>query len=903
MRLLFIGALLCLLTALGYRLAFDTPEVVISNMDKADLDHRHYWHDTHNGLSVLYINNPSSQQAAVSLISHFGSGHSPASAKKLVEQLQQQIFIPYNKQTFADFITTKAGEFDLAISSGQMLANFQVPAEQLNSSLRQFFSLYTQPDFPQDSGINSDLIRDFYQTHYHSHNHTIIISSPFSAQKMQSMLKPLAQTMNNRQQVLPVNQQLIPIQSSDKVFFEHNEQQEILRLSFLAEKTTPSHHDYLMFLGYLLESPIKDGLLEQLRNQGLALEIQTKQQPINQSQYRFDINLTLPKDTKVNIEKTLTLVFSALQSLKQKDRFIQHYNSYYQSKIVAFNQQQHQSSAEYVQQLAHKRYFFNIEQLATQALLTSAFNDEDYQRLINMLSIDHLTVTLFSTQHHLGKKTLSNRLLTQLRNIEQPIELLHLNPLLLNDNNQQTASAIPSDLYEEQPQLIEQQQENKLWFLQDNHFLSSQVAIIQKIPVSFPISDENNLLASLYAVYITLQLEDINWAAKASGYSNNFIYSRQADERYFQLSVSGPTQHSQTIQQLWLNQLTEFKSSAVLLNRAKQLLIANLQQDNQQNKQPLNNLTSKRLQLKNQRQRLLLQSFNLEQKVEFISEISNNHLADFVQSLSFNNSISMLIEGDIQASKARTVFDGSIKILSALQQTENAQTISQPTLRPIDLSTEHFAQFIPELNSDKSAIHSHIQLPAADYQASALLKLLELLFANKLQEQLTIISPTDHIHVHTELSNEIASLNIDWQSAVTDPAVMYLRLEKVLSQVQTWLTLPNNKEYAELKQILSLYYQQPASSLKQQAHWHWQNITNNNIHFNDRKRLAFAIEALSKDSIQRIIDTQIAAINARKLTLFSSSKKHQADFNKNKRLIKSLNVINNAEELAALLQD
>ena len=151
-------------------------------------------------------------------------------------------------------------------------------------------------------------------------------------------------------------------------------------------------------------------------------------------------------------------------------------------------------------------------------------------------------------------------------------------------------------------------------------------------------------------------------------------------------------------------------------------------------------------------------------------------------------------------------------------------------------------------------------------------------------------------NISSTITNEKAQLTVYWDSLDTDSAVLFLHLEKLLSDSSQFLIDLPNDEFDKLKQRLSQYYLHKPSSLAQQSQWHWQNLLHGNIHFNDRKRLAFAIENLSKDRLNRIIDNEVFANNARRLTIFSDSAERIQQFRQNKQHIKGVNYIPSAKQ-------
>ena len=804
--------------------------------------------------------------------------------------------------SLTQFVNQNTGSIHVTTEQTHTILNFEIHSQEFDTFIAYLFNALSASSFENINMDNTTLadlniasnedyinaITVFYQQYFHADNLQVVVSSPFEAQVVIDKIKSASTTLSKTFKTLPkLNEpgifSKLPIVSQTRT--KNNVQ--VLKVGFKINNDNSNMLAYLKIITTSLLADLPLSVKSKLNEKINIKNITSLIEPIDDTQLLFGLKLTLAESENIDTINILNIVMSYFNTLKINEFEIA-YNQLKDHQAIVESTFKFKNSAQWTHYLnsQHIKSLHNLNLLLKNSILLNTFNNDDALSLLTQLNADNLYVSIESNQYEKNSTLrLSSRLLSQIRTIQDTTHHFSENAFNLTNNRsiQQADSLVtptsilfaakPKKVYEQS--VTDTQIATELWISPSPTNDTAQFNLrLWANPSAFK---NQQALSSLYAQYLNTQMKDLIWMAKQRDLSIKVNYL--PNDHAFDITLIGPSEHSEKVWSVLLNQLFNLESTLAFLHESKVLAIKHIN-----NHAPSKSIANQ----------LLFNTLNSSTLTKQINLISINQLMEYENQLSFNDSI-MFISNGSDESLNINILENTLNTLQSNNliqpdkpaesvQADSSFFVSTKNKQPNhQLNNQHYI-YKYQSPHDTASIYNRIQLSENSFRAQAFSLLFNQLISNQLSQLIQDKKLSDlnnSVSVNAFYKDNNIYIDFFLNSNKTDSALLHLHLKQLLSQPFETLIQLDSKTFEKNKLRIASQLKQRSKSSFAIHKSQWRHILLNHIHFNDHLRIANELENFQMDSFIRILKKQIFADNAKQLSIF--------DLGQNVELIKQYN--------------
>jgi insulysin len=284
----------------------------------------------------------------------------------------------------------------------------------------------------------------------------------------------------------------------------------------------------LELISYAIQRGHKNSLLEEMKKQGLAFDLNIDLERISPYHQFLTLQIELQDDGVQKKEEVLSCVFSYLQSIQETGIPQYIYDEMVSMKKINYQYQQRQEGFKYVSDLAQNMLYETLSTFPSQTILPSSYDQNKTKEFLSLLKPLDCQMYLFCDPQEFN---LTLKQQEKWYKTEYDIQNLSLDKIFTTSSHAslpQTNPFIPTDLklipsLPERPILtnplkLNDDPKGKLYFAQDNLYETPHAALFWKI--QDPLIDgsaSNSALLDLHLALFQHELEDMLLAAQVAG--------------------------------------------------------------------------------------------------------------------------------------------------------------------------------------------------------------------------------------------------------------------------------------------------------------------------------------------------------------------------------------------------
>lgn len=719
--------------------------------------------------------------------------------------------------------------------------------------------------------IRDDLV-GFYQHYYSANLMTLVVIGNHRLDDLQKMVESRFVQIPNKNRsiakdypslftpkVLPASIKIKPLKELRQ-----------LTLAF----PVPNYADKyktkpLNYLGHLLGNESSGSLLALLKNLGWAESVAAGELYQSRHESLFAVTITLTKEGAKAKDQIVSAVFDYLGIVALRGISEWRFKEMQQIAELNYRFRDKQAAMDTVMELSQSMHDYPAQDVLWGDYAYTEFNEALLKQALGYLRKDNLFVSLVSPDI----TTQSNSLFYKTDFAVAPgipevldLKLAYHQKLWLPERNVfipknfllKTPSMLSAQESKAVPSLLVNNEQFKLWFLQDKKFRSpkAELNFRFKLPM-LNNSLENAARAQLFAAMISDQLNEFAYPASLAG----LTFGIKANARGFDVNVAGYTDKQSLLVNKILAALVDVDFSQSRFDKLKDDLIREWR--NEDKNLPYTVLAKKVTRLQ------YLPFWGVKEYIDVLQKTSFEQFNQFSSEMLRGAKIEALFYGNLYSQDA-------IKLSAIIEhQLLKKYTKRLPQLAKV-LRSENKANkswlYIYPLEHHDRAVELYVQAlgPYIDDAAhmQLLTQMLEPQFFNLLrtEKQLGYVVSVFPMPIR----NIEASLFV-----VQSPTATATTLVDEINNFLTGANLAEN--FAENKAALLAQLREPPLSLTEQSDKFWQSILLNDVEFNRQQELINAVSRITPESLRKYYDAAFLQKN-RRLWLSTEKLDNPKDF-------------------------
>ena len=731
----------------------------------------------------------------------------------------------------------------------------------------------TLADFEGHS-IRNDLI-DFYQNNYSANLMTLAVLSNRKLDELQKMVESRFSAIPNKNKTILGGYpslfapKILPASLIVKPLKEMRE----ITLTF----PVPNYSDRyktkpLQYLGHLLGNEGAGSLLVMLKNLGWAESLSAGELYSSRRESLFGISIKLTKEGFKAKDQIVSAVFDYLKITSLRGvaewRFIE------MQQIADLNYRFHDKLAaiDSVTELSEDMQDYAAVDVLWGNYAYSQFDDTLIKEALSFLRPDNVFIatvapdvittstsnfykTSFSVKPGIPvildlKPMYHQRLFLPERNIFIPKNLVV-----------KTSSMLPvQDNTKNIPMLIINNEQFKLWFLQDKKFRSpkAELNFRFKLPV-LNNSLDNTARTQLFAAMITDQLNEYAYPASIAG----LTFSITPNARGFDVNIAGYTDKQSLLINKILNAIVQADFSQVRFDRLKDDLISDWR--NEDKNLPYSVLSKKVARLQ------YMPYWGVKEYIDVLQKTSFDQYKLFATDILRGAKLEALFYGNLypqDAIKLSAIIEHQL-----LKKHSNRLPQLAKVLRTDNKDNKSWLYVYPLEHNDHT-LELYVQALAPNADDAAHMKLLTQILAPEFYNQLR----TEKQLGYVVAASSFPIRNVEGSFfVVQSPNVSANVIAEEINNFLTGASEKLTQNFNENKAALLAELKEPPLSLAVQSELYWESILLNDYEFTRRQELISALTKITPESLRKYYDAAFLQKN-RRLWLSTEKLDNQKDF-------------------------
>lgn len=615
-------------------------------------------------------------------------------------------------------------------------------------------------------------------------------------------------------------------------------------------------------------------LHETLKDKGWAENLYVSDGGLTDSGTTFNVSIALTPEGLENWETITEMLFSEIELIRQQGIQQAYYDEQQQINEIAFQFAEKVAAGATAQTLAERLQYLEPAKLLSGLYRLPGFNAEEINTVLDQLKPDNALVLLVHPDAKTDKTSefyktnYSTSLLTgnrvaDWRNamLNDELKLPEANPFIPAQLDVKPAQKAPSTLYKDTPHIIALDEHKKVWFEQDDEFLTPKVDINLLLGNQFINQNAKNMAAvNLYLTLVNNSLQEIRYLAGVAGSG----YGIRLVKDGVQVRLYGYEDKLGLLLDALIVELRDHEIDQQRFQLEKEKYLRSLRN---RSEDPVLNQMVRTL-----NNWLVSNSFKTETLISELEKITVNDLLTARDELFTQSFLTMLFHGNLTDTEALNLAERVDSVIPQLGLEAERRSLAQfPQKTYLDtVSINHSdAAFLQFYQGDNSSLRERAlyQLLAEAINAPYFAEL-------RTDEQLGYIVMARNYSI-----DGLPGIMFYVQSPHTDAALLQLYSDRFLSRYVHQLSNMNEQQFMEFKKGLTTTLTQPDKNLYELSSRYWNNIIEGNQHFNTRNRLANEVEKISLDGFKRFFANEINGDLARSISMHQVSQEMKEDYN------------------------
>lgn len=734
-----------------------------------------------------------------------------------------------------------------------------------------------------DHPVREALI-EFYQQYYSANLMTLTVLGKEPLDVLKQWVSEKFGRIENRQaQPLDINMPIFnPDSLPGRIDVVPIKESQRLSLSF---PVAPIKEHYrkkpTSYIGNLIGHEGKGSLLSLLKSKGWADALSAGLAASYDNEALFNVTITLTPEGLNHIDTMIGLVFQTLHLIEQQGIESWLFEEQQQLADIAFRFQEKTEPINLVRGLSASLHEYPPSEVLRGPYAMDEYDPELIRHYLASLTPDNVFITVtapgletdrvdpwFGTAYRISSPDQQSRAAwsdatrsgatRSGETIDEALAIAKPNPFIPEDLSLKTADAENS-----KPEKIAEQPGFEFWHQQDSSFNVPKAEFY--FSVRSPIANDNpkhSVLTELYTKMVNDSLSEFSYPASLAGLD----YRLYNHSRGFTVRISG---YDDKQEQLLTKILAQLKNSEFDEKRFMQIKDDTMRSlKNSRQNPPYRQVYSEIVTL------LLTQSWQDEEKIAALEELTLADLNDFIPELFAEIDLAALAHGNINRPEA-------LRLAQSLQQQLLSDTkpvsVARSRLLKIDDGSDYVRQL--EIDNNDSALLVYFQGSDRSYASRARFSLLAQVLESPFFEDLRTENQLGYIVFASPFSLlEVPGLAFTVQSPIADPIELNTYVERFIDGYAETLAQMSEAEFMQHKQGLINRVLQADKTLQERSERYWTELDREEYQFDSRQQFVNAVQEIKQ---QDLIDTyrQVLLDKPRqRLLVRSIGNRHQQQF-------------------------
>ncbi|ASP40317.1 peptidase M16 [Bacterioplanes sanyensis] len=870
----------------------DTDTLVVSPSDPND----YRYLELDNGLKVLLIATSEADKAAAAVSVDVGSGDDPADRAGLAHFLEHMLFLgtdPYpDAGEYQAFISRNGGHHNAFTAHQQTTYFFELDNSALEDALDRFAPFFISPRFDEqyvereknavhaefksklkddfrrifsaqkqamnpghpyasfstgnldtladrpDSTIREDLL-EFYQQHYSADRMTLVLAGHYSLDQLQQWAVdkfsaiPKHNTAPRPQPPslfvdgqLPLDMNIQPVKELRR-----------LQFTFPMPASAPLYQfKPIQVLSNLIGHEGEGSLLAYLKQQGWAEGLSAGQSLDTEHDAAMVVQIQLTRAGLAHTEEITAVLMHYIELIKAEPLPQYLLDEQHQLGEMAFRFQEQSRLSDYVVSLSGNLLRFAAEDSIYGSFRWDVISQTQLQPFIDALDANNMLRTLIapSVETDMQDPLYGTAMRIRPSNVGQPsvkpqdLAGLHLpvaNPFIAEDLEPSAEQTL------EVPAQILASPQREVWFYPEQDFKQPKSRIYAQFELaSARDSERQRLLAHLYARSVNEALNTFSYPAHLAGLS----YDLSANDQGLRLLIGGYSDKQPALLEQILQTMTQLQVDDAAFERYKASLQRSLQ----------NRLKNKpfELTLAELRQWLYRPSFNEQQLLAALPDISADDLRAFSDTFAQQLYSRIFVHGGVDQARAETI--------AALVEQYLPANHTSIGLRDVLHIPNGSWQKNLNLDHPDNAITLYVQGDDTSDATRARYALLGQILRAPYYQYMRTEQQLGYVVAAAPYPQQtVPGLIFVVQSPDTAPEQLVEHSEIFLRQFATTLADMSAEEFVNHQQGLTTRLLQAPKNMSEKAARHWSELSIGRQTFDTNSAIAKLVNDISKDDI------------------------------------------------------
>ena len=417
---------------------------------------------------------------------------------------------------------------------------------------------------------------------------------------------------------------------------------------------------------------------------------------------------------------------------------------------------------------------------------------------------------------------------------------------------------VVSDTVSVEPAILKDEKGLKLWYLHDNTFDVPKSDILINLTSSEATkTPENAALLSLYNTMLTRSLNEYGYPAREAG----MHYSLSTSQTGLSISVSGFNDKQAELLNAITSAMTTFRVDSDIFTQEKRSLIQDLKND--AFRPPFRQVFSAL------RESLQPRNYSTDEWLAVVDGITEKKLTDYASQFLTNSHTEAFFHGNVKQSDALAISENLVETLKT-----NSVDKYESSIRK--LASADALRLNLDIDHNDSVLLLYYQAKDDSFQQRAKLALLGNIlgtpFFNKLrtEQQLGYVA-----WAGAPSFEDIPGLAFLLQSPVMGPDKLKVRVDAFAANQLELLSGLTEEQLAQYKAGVTGDLLKKDANLSERTNRLWSSIGDSKHGFDERKKLAEAINATTREQLADIYSELILSDNAKPLFITNFGKAHR----------------------------
>jgi secreted Zn-dependent insulinase-like peptidase len=898
----FKASLLLITLFAGFLGACAAPQHSGTVIEKSENDQRHYsYHVLPNKLRVLLISDPQTDKAAASLDVNVGSGDDPPNREGLAHFLEHMLFLGTGKYPrpgeYQDYISAHGGNHNAYTSFDHTNYFFDVDPDYLEPTLDRFAQFFIAPLFNEqyvqremnavnseytsklkddgrrewdvfkqlvnpkhplakfsvgnletlqdgDTSVREDLL-DFYRAHYSANQMTLVVLGRESLDGLKAKVLTRFGAIKNHEVARPGIEEplLLPETLPAMVKIEPVQERRELTLLFPLPESKPYYRQKpLHYLGDLLGHEGEGSLLSALKKRGWAEGLHAGPGMVYDGGSSFQIGITLTEEGTQHIDEIIGLAFSMLDLVRESGLQEWRYREQQRLAQIAFRFQEPGRAIHTVMGLASGLHDTAPADVLRAPYLMREYDEALIRKFLDALVPENVLISLVSPEQMEDPETtyyyktnykrhalkVADLQAWQRRVSGDDLALPAKNPFIPESLSLKDAAGEAT----ETPVLVEDSEWLRVWYRHDVDYRVPRAGIYLNFLTPMATdSPVHAALANLYVEMIRDQLNEHVYPAALAGIN----FSLRKHSRGLSLRIHGyDDKQASLLEKILATMIAPGFEEERFEIRKDELLRA---WKNESKHTPYRQL------MRAVNETLYTPAWQKPELIEAVTPLQLADLTAFIQPLLQDMRLEMLVHGNVTRSEVSDLIALVRAQSEQLEASGGANVI--PPVYVVRLSGEDSLVLSKQIDHPDSALVFYVQGDDVVYQARADFALASQVLRSafytdlRTEQQLGYVVSAFQLPVY-----KVPGLAFVVQSPDTGVADLSNAVNEFLLKTVSTLEAMPEGQFEQHKRALVLRILERPKSLAELTEDYWQDIVLRRDGFDDKARLAEAVEGI-----------------------------------------------------------